>query len=280
MKEIKNIAIKTVQKWKDNEGITYSAALSFMVLMSLPALFLFVLSISSFFLREKVIQESIIQYISPVATESAIELLYLLFQQIPDTDIISLSLLISFILFLWIASNLFIQFQKTINRMWDVSYESNSWYDKVIRKRKAAFVAVFIFTFLVVMATAFEVLFFSISPQLKQFLPISSWLIQLISSAFNFLILVLFLVYLYRVLPDTKMDYRYIVPGCFFTAVLITLGKYAFSLYLRYSSPAGLYGSIGSLIAIFLWIYLFSIIITIMVEFTKVYADYEKENKI
>ena len=280
MREIKNIVIKTVKKWKDGEGITYSAALSFMILMSLPALFLFVLSASSFFLKEKVIQESIIQYISPVTTETSIELVYLLFQNIPDTNIISLSLLISFTLFLWTSSNLFLQFQKTINRMWDVSYESNSWHDKFINKRKTAFVSVFIFTFLVVIATAFEVLFFGVSPHIKQFLPISSWIIQFISSSINFSILFLFLVYLYRVLPDTKMDYRYIVPGCFFTAVLITLGKYTFSLYLRYGNPAGLYGSIGSLIAIFLWIYLFSIIITIMVEFTKVYADYEKENKI
>jgi membrane protein len=59
----------------------------------------------------------------------------------------------------------------------------------------------------------------------------------------------------------------------------VTIGKYAFSLYLRYTDPTGMYGSVGSVLAIFLWIYLSAIIVTVMVEFTKVYSDYEKSQR-
>lgn len=279
MGKIRDIVTGTLHKWSNDDGITDSAALSFIMLMSLPALLLFLLSVSSFFLREEAIQESILEYVSTVATETTIEALNTLFQQIPETSTLTLGLLISFTLFLWTAGNLFLQLEKTINRMWDVSYENSTWYEELIKKRISAFVAVFIFVLLVVLITVFEVIFFSVSQQLDQFLPIPAWAIQSISSIANFLILVLLFIYLYRALPQTKMDYKYVVTGSFLTVAFVTLGKYVFSLYLRYTDPTGMYGSVGSVLAIFLWIYLSAIIVTVMVEFTKVYADYETSQR-
>jgi membrane protein len=75
------------------------------------------------------------------------------------------------------------------------------------------------------------------------------------------------------------MDYKYVITGSFLTVTLITIGKYVFSLYLRYTDPTGMYGSVGSVLALFLWIYMSAIIVTIIVEFTKVYADYETNQK-
>lgn len=273
--KIKDIVTGTVDRWNTDDGITDSAALSFIVLMSLPALLLFLLSVSSFFLRGEAVQQSIRDYVSSVSTEATQNALDTLFQQIPDTSTITFGLLVSFALFLWTSGNLFLQLEKTINRMWKVSYERGSWFEELVEKRISSFLAVFIFVVLVALTTVFEVVFFSVSQQLDTVLPIPSWAIQYTSTAASFLILVLLFIYIYRVLPDTKMDYKYVVIGSVLTVTLITIGKYIFSLYLRYTDPTGLYGSVGSVLAIFLWIYLSAIIVTIMVEFTKVYADYE-----
>jgi membrane protein len=275
MGKIKEIIARTLHEWSNDDGATDSAALSFIVLMSLPALLLFLLSVSSFFLREEAVQKSIIEYVSTVVTDTTMEALQALFQQIPQTSTITLGLLISFALFLWTAGNLFLQFEKTLNRMWEVSYEKSTWYEELIKKRISSFIAVFIFVLLIMLTTVFEVVFFSISRQLDGFLPLPAWAIQYTSSIVNFLILVLLFIYLYRVLPETKMDYKYVITGSFLTVTFITIGKYVFSLYLRYADPTGMYGSVGSLLAIFLWIYMSAIIVTVMVEFTKVYADYE-----
>ena len=280
MKKIIEIFEKTVHKWRYDDGITYSAALSFMILMSFPALILFVISISSFFLKEKVIQESIIHFISPIATQSTINLLHIIFQHIPNTNIITFSLLISFILFLWISTNLFLQLQKTINIMWGVSHEEKSWYEKAIGKRKTALITVLVFTFFVFMVTIFELIFSTVLPEIGQILPISSWTVQALTSILNFIIVSLFLAYLYRVLPDIKMEYKFIIPSSFLTAGLMTLGKYVFSIYLMHANPTGLYGSIGFLIAIFLWVFFISVIVTIMIEFTKIYEEYDYMHKL
>ncbi|MCQ6963577.1 YihY/virulence factor BrkB family protein [Methanolobus chelungpuianus] len=273
--KIKDIVTGTIDRWNADDGITDSAALSFIVLMSLPALLLFLLSVSSFFLRGQAVQQSIRDYVSSVSTEATQSALDTLFQQIPDTSTITAGLLVSFALFLWTSGNLFLQLEKTINRMWKISYESGSWFEELVEKRISSFLAVFIFVVLVALTTVFEIVFFSVSQQLDTVLPIPSWAIQYTSTAASFLILVLLFIYIYRVLPDTKMDYKYVVVGSVLTVTLISLGKYIFSLYLRYTDPTGMYGSIGSVLAIFLWIYLSAIIVTVMVEFTKVYEEYE-----
>lgn len=275
MGKIKDIVIGTVHKWNKDDGITDSAALSFIVLMSLPALLLFLLSVSSFFLRGEAVQQSIKDYVSTVETGISTQILDTLFRQIPETSTITLGLLVSFALFLWTSGNLFLQLQKTINRMWNVSYKNKTWYEELIKKRISAFIAVFIFVLLIVMITVFEVLFSKVSQYLDAFLPIPSWTIQYTSSLAVFLILVLLFIYLYRVLPETKMDYKYVITGSVLTVCLITLGKYIFGLYLGIIDPTRLYGSVGLLLATFLGIYISAIIVTVMVEFTKVYADYE-----
>ncbi|MDP2218368.1 MAG: YihY/virulence factor BrkB family protein [Methanolobus sp.] len=275
MGKIKDIVIGTIHKWNNDDGFTDSAALSFIVLMSLPALLLFLLSVSSFFLREEAVQQSINDYVSSVGNGVSIHILDTLFRQIPETSTITLGLLVSFALFLWTSGNLFLQLQKTINRMWNVSYKSKTWYEELIKKRISAFIAVFIFVLLVVLITVFEVLFSKLSQYLDVFLPIPSWVIQYTSSLAIFLILVLLFIYFYRVLPETKMDYKYVITGSFLTVSLITLGKYIFSLYMDIIDPTRLYGSVGLLLATFLGIYISAIIVTVMVEFTKVYADYE-----
>lgn len=77
----------------------------------------------------------------------------------------------------------------------------------------------------------------------------------------------------YRVLPDTKLGLKPVFVGSLVTVILITIGKYAMSLYFLYSNPVSVYGAIGSTVGLFLLIYYSSIMITIGAEFTKVYSE-------
>ncbi|TGC08766.1 YihY/virulence factor BrkB family protein [Methanolobus halotolerans] len=274
MSKIKEIAVQTYRRWSDYDGMTDSAALAFIFLMSLPALLLFTISLGSMFVRDQALQQRIIDYVSNVAGQATIDTLNSLFQQIPDTSTLTLGLIISILLFLWTSGNLFNQFQKTINGMWNVD-RAYGGYKKSISERISAILAVLAFVLIILLSTIFEVIIMNISRSFQSIFPLPLNVIQYSSSILNFLVIMLLFVYLYRVLPETRLDMKYVLAGSFLTVVFITLGKYAFSLYLMFSNPASVYGSIGSLIAILLWIYITAIIVTIMTEFTKVYADYD-----
>ena len=273
MSKVKDIFMETYRRWSDHDGFTDSAALAFIFLLSLPALILFTVSLGSMFLQNKALQYKIVGYVSTFADQTTIDSLYELFRQLPTTGTITIGLIISSVLLLWTAANLFRQLQKTINRMWNVEYHHRTWYEDMIKKRLASVVAVFAFVLIIVLTTVFEIIFINISRSLNSFLPISVDFIQYSSFFLNFLVMFLIFTYLYRVLPETRLDMKYVLTGSFLTVILINIGKYVFSLYLSFSDPTSVYGSIGSLIAIFLWVYYSSIIVTVMIQFTKVYAD-------
>ncbi|WP_406657458.1 YihY/virulence factor BrkB family protein [Methanolobus sp. ZRKC2] len=276
MSKIKDIFMETYRRWSDYDGITDSAALAFIFLLSLPALILFTLSLGSMFLQQKALQHRIIAYVSTIASQTTVDTLNDLFGQLPTTGTTTLGLIISSLLLLWTATNLFRQLQKTINGMWNVEYHHETWYEDIIKKRLASVVAVFAFVLIIVLTTAFEFALLEISRRLNSLFPLSVNIIQYTSLILNFFILFMIFIYLYRVLPETRLDMKYVLTGSFMTALLITIGKYVFSLYLSISDPTSVYGSIGSMIAIFLWIYYSAIIVTIMIQFTKVYADIDR----
>ncbi|MDW7733467.1 MAG: YihY/virulence factor BrkB family protein [Methanolobus sp.] len=267
--------MQTYRRWSDYDGMTDSAALAFIFLLSIPALLLFTMSLGSMFVQDQAIQQRIISYASNVADQATIDMLNSLFQQIPDTNTLTLGLIISILLFLWTAGNLFNQFQKTVNGMWNVDTQENEGYKKSIAERVSAILAVLVFVLIFLLSTVFEVVVLNISRSFHYILPLPLNVIQYTSSILNFLILLVIFIYLYRVLPKARLDMKYVLTGSFLTVVFITIGKYIFNLYLMFSSPRSVYGSIGSMIAVFLWIYITAIIVTIMAQFTKVYADYD-----
>ncbi|MBP2030733.1 membrane protein [Methanohalophilus levihalophilus] len=277
MVKLRKIAIQTIKKWNADNGTSFSAALSFYLILSLPSLFLFSLSLGGMFLKMERLQGAIINYISPFADEQIVNSLNLLFQQLPETGSLTIGLLSSFVLFLWSAGNIFIHLQKTINIMWGLKESREKWYRKLLQKRLSSFIAVFMFSLLLILSILAEIFLAIISKFLNEILPFSLDLIQYGSAVINFLVLTVFFIYIYTLLPEKSIETKFIAAGSILTVAFITLGKYLFSLYLSYSSLTTVYTQIGAFLAVFLWLYYSAIIVTVMIEFIKVYSDTLKQ---
>ncbi len=174
---------------------------------------------------------------------------------------------------LWSASNVFRYLKNFLEQIWDVQSAENGTVRGFIRNVVLSFIVVIIFGGLLVISILVEGILFRSSTFLQEFLPFSLGFVQYTSSIASFLILVLFFMFIYRALPDTKLDFKPTFIGALVTVILITIGKYAVGIYLLYSGINSLYGVIGSIIGVFLWLYYSSIMITIGAEFTKVYSE-------
>ena len=160
-----------------------------------------------------------------------------------------------------------------LEKAWDIEpAESNSIKD-FIRDAIVSSVIVIFFGGLLVVSIIIEGVVYMGSSLLQEFLPFSPVIADYASSIASFLILVLFFMLAYKILPDSSLDFKSIFVGSLVTVILITIGKYAVGLFLAYSNPVSVYGAIGSIIGLFLLIFYSSIMITIGVEFTKVYSE-------
>lgn len=270
---LKGLVTRTIKEWGEDNSITYSAALAFYFVLSLPALLLFSVSIGSIFLKSANIQNVIINYLKGVVDESIIDMITVLFDHIPTVNSLSISALFSFLLLLWSASNIFRQLKNFLEKAWDIKpAESNSVKD-FIRDAVLSSLIVLFFGGLLVISIVVEGIVYLTSNLLKGILPFSPIIANYASSIASFIILVLFFMLAYKVLPDKSLNFKSLFVGSIVTVILITIGKYAVGLLLAYSNPVSIYGAIGAIIGLFLLIFYSSIMITIGVEFTKVYAE-------
>jgi membrane protein len=81
----------------------------------------------------------------------------------------------------------------------------------------------------------------------------------------------------YRILPDTRVDWRDVWLGALVTAVLFTLGKYLIALYLGWAGVTSAYGAAGSLVLILVWVYYSSQLVLFGAEFTYVHAQRRRQ---
>ncbi len=264
---------KTLDKWKEDDGSTNSAALSFHIIIGLPALLLFTLFLGSIFLKEQIIEAAIITDVSLLVDDVSIKALNSLFTQLSVSNSLGVSAVVSFLVYLWSAGNIFLQLQKMINKMWGIGASSRNWFHHFLRKRLSALVAAFAFGLLVAMSTIFELIFFIISDNLKATLSISTGTVQYVSFLINFATLTILFMYLFRILPEKNIDLKYVFTGSILTVILLTMSKYMMGIYLSYSNITTVYGTIGSILVIFLWVYMSSIIVTFMAEFIGVYSE-------
>jgi membrane protein len=270
---IVNLVTRTIREWLEDDSITYSAALAFYFVLSLPALLLFSVSLGSIFLRSKNIQDTILNYLQGVVDESIINMIAVLFEHIPEIKSLSISALVGFLLLLWSASNIFRQLKYFLERAWDIQpTESNNIKD-FLRDSIVSSVIVIFFGGLLVISIIIEGVVYMSSSMLHKLLPFSPVIADYASPIASFLILVLFFMLAYKILPNSSLDFKSIFVGSFVTVILITIGKYAVGLFLLYSDPVSVYGVIGSIIGLFLLIFYSSIMITIGIEFTKVYSE-------
>ena len=78
---------------------------------------------------------------------------------------------------------------------------------------------------------------------------------------------------LYKFLPDAKTRWRHIWPGVLLAAVLFEIAKASFVLYLsEFADYRRVYGALGSVIALLVWVYLCSLILIVGAEFAAQYG--------
>lgn len=270
---VRNLVTKTIKDWIEDDAMTYSAALAYYFVLSLPSLLLFSISVGSIFLKSENLQSTIIKNLQGIVDGRVINMIILLFERIPEINSLSISALIGFIFLLWSASNVFRQLKNFLEKAWDIKPAESSSIKDFTRDAIMSFVIVILFGGLLVLSIFVEGLLYAASNLFQQFLPFSPVTADYTGSIASFLILVLFFILVYKVLPDKSLDLKSILVGALVTAILVTIGKYAIVLFISYSNPTSVYGAIGSIIGLFLLFYYSSIMITLGAEFTKVYSE-------
>jgi membrane protein len=110
-------------------------------------------------------------------------------------------------------------------------------------------------------------------------IPLGAWSAG--SGVLSFAVAALMFAAIFKILPNTPIQWREVWTGALFTAALFTVGKSAIGWYLGRAATSSSYGSAGSFVVILMWLYYSNMILLFGAEFTEVHArrKYSKSHR-
>ncbi|NDJ86364.1 MAG: YihY/virulence factor BrkB family protein [Chloroflexi bacterium] len=267
---------QTIMAYIQDRASRQAAALAYYGVLSLAPLLIIAISVAGIFLGRDDVQQQVISEVEQVIGSGSADLVQDVLEATYDRDGGFFATVVSVILLLFGATNLFSQLKMSLNRVWGVETEEGRailhGILNVIRDRLIAALMVVGVGFLLLLSQM-------LTPAISVVISFASdldvniaFLLQILNMSISIALSAFIIGLVFRFLPDTRPAWRDVWVGALFTAVLFALGQRLIGLYIENSNMASAYGVAGSVIVVLLWIYYSSSIVLFGAEFTEVYA--------
>lgn len=247
------VVAHTLSSFGEDECGLRAAALSYHVLLSIFPLLLFLLFIAGRVIQSGNTQQVLLSYVDRAFPQLAAQVTDLIRQTVAASTSFGI---IGAAGLLWSASALFTVLTGTFNVIWEAEPRA-LWRRRLMSIVSVLALAVlFTFSLLVRTLTAFD--FGSASTLGEQWLSLGADLI----------VTIILLAVLYLWLPNRSVDWRAALSGAVLASLLWQVAKTAFSIYLSFGVDrfGAIYGSLGSVVVLVLWIYFSSLILFLGAE--------------
>ena len=174
------------------------------------------------------------------------------------------------------ASGAFSALDKVINRAWGTEKMPNIVIAKLISFAMMGAIGILLILSVVVSAVILTVQRFTASYIGR--LSGDALLWQVVNIASSFAITVLAFTLLYRFVPRCPVRIRDVWPAALLTALIWTIAKEGFALFLgsSFANFSAVYGTLGAVIGLLIWLYISSLIILVGAEFSAETANLRK----
>ena len=264
---IGNVLRETTREWKRDNVPESAAALAFYTTISLAPLLLILIALAGIYLEPRVAQGRVFDQLTEIVGQEGARFVRGLLHDAHERT--AAATLFSTATILVGAAVVFGELQTVLNRIWGVTPDRSM--RAFGKKRLLAFVMVLgagllLFLFL----TAGTVV--SALDDFLGTLPVSPppYVLESTGVVVSFLVTTLLFALVYKVLPDTVVEWRAILVGAATTSVLFTLGKELMELYVGSGIIRSTYGAASSLVVLLMWIFYSSHVCLFGAELTKV----------
>ena len=174
---------------------------------------------------------------------------------------------------LWFgASGVLVELQDSLNLVWCVK-SRYAGLRGLVQSRFLSFAMILGIGFLLLVSLLMSAAIAATGKFFGQFLPAPEGLLHLASLVLSLVVITVLFALLYKIVPDTRIEWRDVWVGATVTSALFTMGKFLIGYYIGKSGIGSAYGAAASLVVFLVWIYYSAQIFLLGAEFTRVYAD-------
>lgn len=273
-----HILVQAFKGWQEDKISVWSAALSYYSVFSLAPLFLLLISVAGFFFGKQAVEGEVSKQLSDILGSTGAHFIEETLQNSSKTSDNIFSTIISVIILIFGASGVFGQLKQTLNAIWGVTTKKSLGIKAMFFDRAISLSMLLVIAFLLLISLAATTLISLAQSFFSASLPFPGGAIEVINALISFSIISILFALIYKILPDIKIRWKYVLTGGVVTSLLFTIGKTILGIYMGSSGVTSTYGAAASLIIILLWIYYTSQIVFFGAEITKyVSLYYEKE---
>jgi len=273
LKRIYYLIRNTISACINGDVVTQGAALSYYTIFAIAPLFVIALWIASLCFGEKAARQQLFgQLNSLIGNDGGTAIQAMVSAAHKTTTNGFWATCIAVVTLMIAATGVFVQLQNSLNRLWNVRPLPGRGLRSFVRHRLLSFAMVFGIGFLLLVSLVLSAGLSALGAFVGQNISGKEIVLEVINPIVSVAIITLLFAVIFKFLPDVKIAWRDVWLGGFLTALLFEGGKFLIGLYIAKSTLASVYGTIGSLIIVLLWVYYSAQILYFGAQFTRVYA--------
>lgn len=263
------LVIRTARELSADDATHMAASVSYYAMLSLFPLILALIALFSLFLDAGTVQGSVGEFMhsylpgGDAFLEDNIRVIVRLRGAIGLLSLLGL---------FWSSSALFGAISRAVNRAWDVQKDRPFYIAKARHLTMALGVCVlFLLSFSI--TSSLEIVSRIEFPLVGRLDFLAGEAADIVSRFLPFVFSLGIFIVIYRFVPNTKTYWRYIWPGALLAAILFEIAKVVFVYYVqRFANLEETYGSIASVAALLVWMYVSAFILILGAEFSSEYG--------
>lgn len=272
----KKFIVNLIERIKNHDLMTLASSLSYYFLSAAIPMLLVLLNLVTTYMKGN--EDVVIDFIK-LLPDSIREVIMVIVKSIFDSSSVSTISTITLIFALWSASKGVSKIILAINVAYGIE-DDHSLIKNKIFGFLYTFVLIFILIFIFLLRIYSKGIFNLIDDILKLVnsdfsIKEFSWLVNLVSGIVPPLILILGLSLLYKFAPynnSVKISFKDALVGSISTGIMITITSFAYSFFLNnLSNMSVIYGALAGIIALLVWMLLFSLTIILGAEIIAAY---------
>ena len=263
---------KAASDWMDHNDTSQGAAIAFYTVLSLAPLLVVAVAVAGLFFGQDAVRGHVFwQLRNLLGDQAAATIQSLLKAAYRPAAGIAASIVGFFVLLLG-ASGVFLQLRQTLNYIWGVDPNIDSGVLGLLRSRVFSFAMVLGIGFLLVVSLAMSAIIVAIGTYASGFISIPAPVLGIASFVITFCVTAFLFALIYKIVPETRIEWEDVAIGAIFTSLLFDAGKVVIGIYLGKASVGSAYGAAGSLVVLLFWVYYSAQVFLYGAEFTHVYA--------
>ncbi len=279
IKFILRLILDTYREWSQDRAARLGAALAYYALFSITPLLVIMIAIAGAVYGEAAARGQIFDWISgQISPEAAHGVEQLLAGVHSSGSSLSLTAILSVIILIFGASNLFISLRDALNTLWNIRPRTRkNFFSGILdfaRDRLISILMVIFFSLILLVVLALSTGLTALNGWLKIILPSITYVLLEISYLLTILgVTSIIFAITFKFLPDAKISWRVVWVSALLTSLLFNAGVLLIGLYLGYTGTQSALGAAGSIIVIMIWVYYSAQIFFFGAKFALVYAS-------